>query len=172
MSDALVTTVFENLRRMGGLLSTLGIDMERGPDGELRCRMAITQRHSGAPMTAHGGSLTTLLDSALGMRALSHAVPLGLSTSTVELKVNFLRPARVGQTLVTSTTVQSAGRSLLVISGAAEDADTGERVAFAVGTFNLYAVEGLSERLQAAAEAAESEVEIEDGPDNPNDRDS
>ena len=67
----------------------------------------------------------------------------GCTASTVELKTNFLRPVRVGQTLRVRPEVQSRGRSLLVLSGAAEDVHTGERVAFAVGTFNLFPLDAV-----------------------------
>lgn len=125
------------MESIGGLVPQLG--MEYGfEDGTLKCRMQLDQRHQGAPGVAHGGALMALLDSALGGHALMHAYPLHRATSTVEMKVNFLRPARLGTTIVTSTTIQSAGRSLLVISGSAREEDTGKQVAFAVGTFNLY----------------------------------
>lgn len=41
--------------------------------------------------TVHGGILTTLLDSAMTGAVLS-TLPIGLGCSTLELKVNFLRP--------------------------------------------------------------------------------
>ena len=65
-------------------------------------------------------------------------------TSTVELKVNFLRPARLGSTLITEAKVQSAGRSLVVVSGYAMDAETGKKVGLGLGTFNVYEVDRLA----------------------------
>ncbi|MEL6178479.1 MAG: PaaI family thioesterase, partial [Myxococcota bacterium] len=100
---------------------------------------------------AHGGAVMSLLDTALGARALMHAVSQKRATSTVEMKVNFLRPAPIGQTLVTTTTIQSAGRSLLVVSGSALDEATGKPIAFAVGTFNLYTPGDITQRMQQSA---------------------
>jgi len=125
------------IEKSGGLVPRLGISVEVVGD-EPVCRMTIGPAHIAAPDAAHGGAVMTLLDSALGLTALAYAIPHGQSTSTVEMKVNFLRPARRGRTLVTSTVIQSAGGSLLVATGKATDAETGEAVAFAVGTFNLY----------------------------------
>ncbi len=129
--------ILDSLQRLDGLVSTLGIAFEVGEE-EITCRYSVERSHTGAPGIAHGGAVMTLLDSALGACALKLAVARGQMASTVELKVNFLRPAREGQTLVTKTTIQSAGRSLLVLSGSASDEATGEQIAFAVGTFNLY----------------------------------
>lgn len=132
-----VEDITNALQSVGGLITGLAIEFEIDGD-EVICRMPITHAHVGAPGVAHGGAVSAFLDTALGARALVHAASVGRATSTVELKVNFLRPARLGKTLVTSAVVQSAGRSLLVVSGKAVEADTGKGIAFAVGTFNLY----------------------------------
>ena len=129
--------IIDALRTQEGLVRTLGLELE-APQDAVHVAMTVAPLHGGAPGVAHGGSVMALLDSALGMRALQLALEQGRVTSTVEMKVNFLRPARIGQRLVVHTELQSQGRSLLVLSGHAEDAETGERVAFAVGTFNLY----------------------------------
>lgn len=126
------------LSRVGGLAPRLGIVFERH-HGRMRCRMPIDERHVGAPDVAHGGAVMTLLDMALGVDALERAAARGKATSTVELKVNFLRPAKVGTVLVTETTIEYEGKSLLVVSGRARELDSGRAVALAVGTFNFYA---------------------------------
>lgn len=125
------------LRAREGLLGTLGIELFV-EDGLVHATMTVAPLHTGAPDIAHGGSVMSLLDSALGFHALGLALERGCSTSTVELKTNFLRPVRVGQRLVVRPEVQSRGTRLLVLSGAAIDADTSERMAFAVGTFNVF----------------------------------
>lgn len=130
-------TIFDAMSRVASAGSFLGISYDVEPDG-VECRLTLDARHGGAPGVAHGGIVSTLLDNALGARALLHGIHREMTASTVELKVNFLRPALLGRTLVTETTMQSAGRSLLVISGKAIDEESGEAVAFAVGTFNLY----------------------------------
>lgn len=134
--------IWQKLREHGGLIATLQIE-GRVEDGVVTGRMPIERSHTGAPGVAHGGALMALLDTTLGGAALVHAIQQGRATSTVELKVNFLRPAPEGQAVVARATLQSAGRSLLVVTGTAELEATGEPVAFAVGTFNLYALDKL-----------------------------
>lgn len=125
------------LTKQDGLVKTLGIELIE--EGEvLSASLVLDERHGAAPGVAHGGSVMSLMDTALGYLALGIAVSRGQLVSTVEMKVNFLRPARLGHRLVVHTEAQSEGRSLLVLSGVAVDEESGERVAFAVGTFNLY----------------------------------
>jgi uncharacterized protein (TIGR00369 family) len=137
--------ILQALRSQPGLIDTLGLAFDTSEDGT-RVSLTLTPDHQGAPGIAHGGTVMALLDTALGFHALKLALEDGRATSTVEMKTNFLRPARVGQTLVVRSEVQARGKSLLVLSGVAEDAGTGERVAFAVGTFNLFGVERLEAR--------------------------
>lgn len=129
--------LIDALKSQEGLIRTLGLDLQATDDG-LHVAMTMQPLHAGAPGIAHGGAVMALLDTALGFRALQISLSQNQLTSTVEMKTNFLRPARVGQRLIVRPELQSHGRSLLVLSGHAEDAQTGERVAFAVGTFNLY----------------------------------
>lgn len=135
-------TILDVLRQSEGLINTLGIELVQ--EGELLTGyLTVQPLHSGAPGIAHGGAVMTLLDSSLGFQALGMALEVGRATSTVEMKTNFLRPVRVGQRLVVRPEIQSRGKSLLVLSGHAEDVETGERVAFAVGTFNLFTTDRL-----------------------------
>ena len=120
-----------------GHIRALGLAYEVDEEA-LHVSMVVGPEHSGRPGIAHGGAVMSLMDTALGCRALVYARSQDKATSTVEMKVNFLKPAKEGVKLVVDTAIQSAGRSLLVVSGAARDAQSGERIAFAVGTFNLY----------------------------------
>lgn len=137
-----IDDVLEIIRNSGGLVPTLNLTLEHQDDDVVGI-LRLDPMHMGAPGIAHGGAVMALLDSVLGGRALLHAVPRGRATSTVEMKVNFMRPARLGQTLVARADIQSVGSSLMVITGTARDAATDDPVAFAVGTFNLYVPKGL-----------------------------
>ena len=130
-------TVFAKLKSLGGLFATVGLTLhttEHGPSTQ----MTVTPELQGGPGVAHGGALMALLDTALGMQAMEVALQRGCAASTVEMKVNFLRPAAVGTSLYTRTEVQSEGKSLLVVTGTAFDRDSDAPIAFAVGTFNVY----------------------------------
>jgi len=132
-----IEQVLQKLQANQGLMNTLGIELEV-QDGLVIGYLTIRELHRGSPDIAHGGAVMTLLDSVLGMQAFSHALESGQKTSTVELKTNFLSPARIGQRLIVRPEILSLGKSLLVLSGSAIDIQTDQRVAFSVGTFNLF----------------------------------
>lgn len=132
-----IEQILHTLQSREGLIPTLGIQLEVDA-GVVIGYLTIGTSHRGSPNAAHGGAVMTLLDTVLGMEAFNHALQQGQRTSTVELKTNFLRPVRIGQRLVVRPELLSKGKSLLVMSGSAIDLDTKERVAFAVGTFNLF----------------------------------
>ena len=127
--------ILSALQAREGLLGTLSIELTV-KEGVLHGAMTVAPllRRAGH---RHGGSVMALLDSALGLHALGLALEHGCSTSTVEPRPT--SPAGpVGQRLVVRPEVQSRGRRLLVLSGAAVDEATGDRMAFAVGTFNVF----------------------------------
>ena len=80
-----------------------------GPDGvvlELPVRDDLKQQFG----YAHGGVVGYLADNAL---TYAGATVLGRAVVTVEMKVNYLRPA-IGERLIARATVVSGGRSLAV----------------------------------------------------------
>ena len=130
-------TFFAHWEQNEGLVKHLGIGFKITQEG-VECHMHVQDHHSGAPGVSHGGTVMSLLDTALGARALVYALSKGCLTSTVEMKINLMRPAKVGMDLATMTTILSAGRSLLVLTSTAHSPQAKGPIAFAVGTFNLY----------------------------------
>jgi uncharacterized protein (TIGR00369 family) len=69
----------------------LGMDLVAVGNGEAVMEMDATERHSNPMGTLHGGVLCDLADAAMGM-AYSSALAPGESFTTLELKINFLKP--------------------------------------------------------------------------------
>ena len=83
--------------------------------------------------TFYGGVLAALADGAIN-GALTTTLRPGTSFSTLDLKVNFLRPVTPdGRDLVIRATVEQRGRTLAVSTARIDDAD-GKRVAMASGS--------------------------------------
>ena len=78
-----------------------------------------------------GGFLTVMLDETMGPAALSALGP-GYTVPTLELKVSFLRPGRVGR-LVADARVVHMGKSVVFIEGALTD-DDGNLIATSTAT--------------------------------------
>jgi uncharacterized protein (TIGR00369 family) len=72
----------------------LGLEFEQISEGLVTFAFDPAEYHYNPLGTVHGGILTTLLDSAMGC-AVQSRLRAGLSYTTLELKVNFLRPVRV-----------------------------------------------------------------------------
>lgn len=124
------------------------VDLQALCDGSIVHRalhMTIVSTDSGVHLTArtgsdhlgsadsdlvHGGVIATLLDTAATFALIAHTET---DWVTVDLRVDYLRPVRVGHTSITGT-VRRAGRSLGRAESALSDA-SGRVCATAVGTF-------------------------------------
>ena len=76
----------------------LGIDVVSGGDGLCTMKLEAEERHSNPMGTLHGGILCDLADAAMGMAFFSTLEP-GESFTTLELKINYLRPFWTGTLL-------------------------------------------------------------------------
>jgi uncharacterized protein (TIGR00369 family) len=88
----------------------LGIDLVSGGDGLCTMKLEAEERHSNPMGTIHGGILCDLADAAMGMAFFSTLEP-GESFTTLELKINYLRPFWTG-TLVAQGKVVHRGKSV------------------------------------------------------------
>jgi uncharacterized protein (TIGR00369 family) len=88
----------------------IGIEvLERG-EGETVFKLEAEERHSNPMGTIHGGILCDLADAAMGM-AFFTTLEEGESFTTLELKINYLRPFWTG-TLLAHGKVVSRGRTV------------------------------------------------------------
>jgi uncharacterized protein (TIGR00369 family) len=88
----------------------LGIEFVSGGGGECTMRLEAGEQHANPMGTIHGGILGDLADAAMGMAYFSQLEP-GESFTTLELKINFLRPFWTG-TLVANGRVVQRGRTV------------------------------------------------------------
>jgi uncharacterized protein (TIGR00369 family) len=88
----------------------IGIEvLERG-EGETVFKLEAEERHSNPMGTIHGGILCDLADAAMGMAFFS-TLEDGESFTTLELKINYLRPFWTG-TLLAHGKVLSRGKTI------------------------------------------------------------
>lgn len=121
------------LNRRIPLLDTLAIEAVSAAYGTAHLRMTVDERHLRTLDMLHGGVTATLLDTALGYAVMSLAAD-GFHAVTVQLNVNFTRPAAKGGLLKAVGRVLHAGSTTAVASGEVRNAD-GELIATATGTF-------------------------------------
>ena len=83
----------------------------------------------------HGGIIITGFDTSLGMLCHYYAYPNVLTT--VSLSSTFVRPIRMGDTMVFHSKIKSFGRSLVTLEGKVYLKSTGELAATATATFKI-----------------------------------
>jgi uncharacterized protein (TIGR00369 family) len=88
----------------------LGIDRVSFGDGKCTMKLDAGEQHANPMGTIHGGILCDLADAAMGM-AFFTTCEDGESFTTLELKINFLRPFWTG-TLVANGWVVSRGKTV------------------------------------------------------------
>jgi uncharacterized protein (TIGR00369 family) len=109
----------------------LGFDIDRVDEGTVVFSMDPLEAHQNPLGTVHGGIITTLLDSAMGC-AVHTTLPAGGMYTTLELKVNFLRPSFAGGArLLAEGTVLNRGTTTVLAEATITDADTAKKIAHA-----------------------------------------
>ena len=107
-----------------------GMEFERyHDDGGVTLSMPLAEHHMNGAGVAHGGATLTLADVAISF-AIARTV--GGRCTTVEIKINYLRPV-TGGVLHGRSHIVRAGRRLVV--GRCEVHCKGKRVAEALATF-------------------------------------
>lgn len=114
-----------------------GLSFEIEAPGTITYRMKILEKHLSSPNTAHGAVIAGFMDCVLGFSALSMAVAEDNLTSTVEFKINYIRPVNLGEELIGNGKVVHKGKSLIISSGEVKNSK-GQIVALGQGTFNTY----------------------------------
>jgi uncharacterized protein (TIGR00369 family) len=83
----------------------IGVEVEGIGGGEAVMTLVAEERHSNPMGTIHGGILCDLADAAMGVAFFSTLEP-GESFTTLELKINFLRPFWQGKLVGRGKVVQ------------------------------------------------------------------
>lgn len=106
--------------------------------GEAVLRVPYDERLVGNPDTGvlHGGVITTILDNASGM-AVQSTFEQWISIATLDLRIDYMRPATAGQTVFARAECYRLTRSIAFARAVAYHADPSDPVATAQGAFML-----------------------------------
>ncbi len=116
----------------------LGLALTEIGDGVSVIEMPYAEHLVGDPKTGviHGGAVSALMDTCCGAAAMSHPnSPSG--TATIDLRIDYMRPATAGQTIVTRAECYNITRSVAFVRATAVDDDTNNPVAMATGAFTV-----------------------------------
>lgn len=84
----------------------------------------------------HGGVITTLLDHTCGM-AVQLALPERMSIATLDLRIDYMKPATPGLALTGHAHCYKVTRNIAFVRGVAYHTDEADPIAACVGTFML-----------------------------------
>lgn len=118
-----------------------GLKLTVKEPGDIHYEMEIKEQHLSSPFTCHGGAISGMMDAVIGTTALSVAFAENKLVSTVEFKINYFKPVHQGDILEGTGSIEFKGKSTICARGKIIKKETGELVAIAQGTFNIYPME-------------------------------
>ena len=133
-------TIAENLiRQYVGIIphvAELGIEMVHSARGMAIMKLPYQERLVGNPETGviHGGVVTTLIDTVCGLAAIT-APDEPSRVATLDLRIDYLRPASPKRDLFARAEVYKLTRHVAFLRAEAYEDDPRDLVAAASGTF-------------------------------------
>ncbi len=115
-----------------------GMELISYEAGNIVYKLKVEAKHLATPTTAHGGLIAGYMDGIMGVAALTESAKNLNLVSTVEFKINYIKPAYFGDVLIGKGHVISAGKRIIIAKGEVFNEQSNELIAIATGTFNAY----------------------------------
>lgn len=109
--------------------------------GRARTSLEIEEKHISPSGATHGGVLSTFVDFSMGA-ALFKALKKGERCSTIEFKINYISPVKLGETIYGEAKIKYKGKSHSVMECHVfrpQEKDKKD-IAMAIGTYNIYSL--------------------------------
>lgn len=116
----------------------LGLELLTLENGVAVISMPYDEKLVGNPSTGviHGGAVSALMDTCSGAAVMCHPTgPAG--TATIDLRIDYMRSAKPGDTITATATCHHMTRSVAFVRVTAVDSDTDNPLATAAGAFTV-----------------------------------
>lgn len=116
----------------------LGMEVEEVDEGHAVMTMPWSEALVGDPVSGviFGGAVSALMDTCSGLAVVVHPHG-GLGTATLDLRIDYMRPATPGQRLRAVADCHHVTRTVAFVRTTAWDEDAGRPVATATGAFTV-----------------------------------
>lgn len=129
--------LIENYEKSNNFGRHLGMTLKVIKPGIVEYTMPIEKNLQAVPGVAHGGVVASLIDGTLGVAGLSLVADDNKVVSTIEFKVNYLKPTKINDTIRCIGKVIRSGKSILYIQAEVFN-QKDELIACGSGSFNKY----------------------------------
>ncbi|SHF79110.1 Thioesterase superfamily protein [Caldanaerobius fijiensis DSM 17918] len=132
-NDGLDRAVFDKIVWINNKMNFqnhVGVEVKEVGKGYAILQLKFNEEHANTIGIAHGGVTATLLDAAMGTAAFT----TGKDVVTLEMKVNFLAPGKIGSVATAEGRVLHYGNKTIVTEGKIFD-ENGGLMALATGTY-------------------------------------
>jgi len=123
--------ISEGKEKPPGIMATLGMEIVSVGDGKAETKMHVGDRFHNPMGTVHGGVMTDLADAAMGV-ALMSTLGDTESFTTLELKMNFIRPV-YDDDITAEARVVHRGRTIALVESVVKNKE-GREVARGIAT--------------------------------------